>query len=134
MLIGLFPLVLCAGAIEARTQQEEPACRQIKARVLKLGAGLKARVNVKLRDGKKVEGYIGQTGEDHFYVIRTDEEVGTAAVVAYGDVVQLRKRKGSLVTWRSVSIRGGLAAGAIAAFIRSLLQGSGQVGLTEPND
>ncbi len=99
---------------------ESLSANEVKRRIESLGVGVAARVKVRLRDGMKMEGYIDLAGEDHFYLVRTDDKhVGTAAVVAYSDVVKLNGKKINL-NWRNVTIRTGLGAAAFIAFVRSL--------------
>jgi hypothetical protein len=117
----LFVLLAACGSLVAQAQGErEGAWRvtEVRAKVQKIGTGDKRRVRVRLHDGRKLEGYIGQIGVDHFYVVRTDEEKGTAAVVAFDDVRSLERRDG--VTWRDVVYRTGMGAGAILGFLRDL--------------
>jgi len=87
-------------------------------KVRKIGAGVKRRVRVELRGGRKLEGYIGQIGDEHFYVVRTDGEKGTAAVVAF-DAVQNLERRGD-TGWRDVVYRTGVGAGALLGLLRDL--------------
>ena len=123
---AVLALTLMWGAAEtARAQRAQAAgdgaaqAAQVRARVRKIGAGERARVSVKLQSGRKLEGYIGQIGEEHFYLIRTDGEKGTAAVVAFADVHSLEQRRGDL-SWRDVIYRTGLGAGAVLGFLRGL--------------
>ena len=91
---------------------------QVRTKVRKMGTGVKTRVRVRLHDGRKLEGYIAQIGEDHFYVVRTDGEKGSASVVAFDDVRSLEKRDS--LTWRDVVYRTGMGAGAVLSFLRGL--------------
>jgi hypothetical protein len=90
----------------------------VRDKVRKIGAGVKRRVRVELRGGRKLEGYIGQIGDEHFYVVRTDGEKGTAAVVAF-DAVQNLERRGD-TGWRDVVYRTGVGAGALLGLLRDL--------------
>lgn len=123
------PAVLCAallvllgtcGPATAQGQEGEGARRalEVKGKVQKIGAGVRRRVRVELRGGRKLEGYIGQIGEEHFYVVRTDAGRGTAAVVAFDAVQSLEKRGDT--TWRDVVYRTGVGAGALLGFLRDL--------------
>jgi hypothetical protein len=50
-------------------QQSKPegtTLDKVKAKVAKLGTGEKAKATVILKDGTKIKGYIGQTGNDDF--------------------------------------------------------------------
>jgi hypothetical protein len=120
VLAGL--LLMCAQAAAPAQNLTKAAERplpaaQVKKRIDKLGVGITARVRLTLRDGRVMEGYVGQAGEDHFYLVRTDEKRGTAMVVAYADVAGLKGKKASL-DWRNIHTGQGFGA----SFIVSLLQ------------
>ena len=114
----LFLLAGACGPAKAQGQGDEGARRalEVKGKVRKIGAGVRRRVRVELRGGRKLEGYIGQIGEEHFYVVRTDKERGTAAVVAFDAVESLEKRNDT--TWRDVVYRTGVGAGALLGLLR----------------
>lgn len=114
-------LFLLTGACGRATAQESEAGRralEVKGKVQKIGIGVKHRVRVELRGGRKLEGYIGQIGDEHFYVVRTDGEKGTAAVVAF-DAVQSLEQRG-VTSWRDVVYRTGMGAGALLGLLRGL--------------
>ena len=117
----LFLLLAAGGSLMAQAQEVREGGRrsiQVRAKVQKIGTNVKTRVRVKLLSGRKLEGYIGQIGEDHFYVVRTDSEKGSAAVVAFDDVRSLERRGD--ITWREVVYRTGMGAGAVLGFLRDL--------------
>ncbi|HWS99284.1 MAG TPA: hypothetical protein VN256_03355 [Pyrinomonadaceae bacterium] len=117
----LFVMFGANGSVTAQAQGERGGGRraiQVRARVHKIGTNEKTRVRVKMQDGRKLEGYIGQIGEDHFYVVRTDGEKGSAAIVAFADVQSLEKRDS--LTWRDVVYRTGMGAVAVLGFLRDL--------------
>ncbi len=67
-----------------------------------------------------MEGFIDSVAADHFYIVRTDKGyIGTAAVVAYSAVVKFNGQRVD-VNWRNVTIRTGVGASTILAFMRSL--------------
>jgi len=84
---------------------------QARVRILKLGTGERARVEVKLRDDTKVKGYVSAAGTDSFTVM--DARTGATTVVAYGDVAQVKKSGNGLSTMTKVLIGGAVAAGVI---------------------
>lgn len=85
---------------------------QIKAEVLKRGTGEKARVKVKMLDGRKMSGYISQTGEDSFTL--TNSKTGQPVVIAYNDAAKVSSG------WSS-GAKIGLIAGAAAAAALTVL-------------
>jgi hypothetical protein len=72
--------------VYAQTNQD---AEKIKADVTALGAG--ARVSVKLRDKKKLVGYIDYVGKDDFNM--SDAGKNTSQKIAYADVVQIEKKE-----------------------------------------
>lgn len=116
----LFLLAGACGRAKAQGREGEGARRalEVKVKVEKIGTGVRRRVRVELRGGRKLEGYIGQIGEEHFYVVRTDEARGTAAVVAF-DAVRSLERRGD-TTWRDVVYRTGVGAAALLGLLRDL--------------
>jgi hypothetical protein len=123
-LVGLSVMSFAAGtASSAALQKKELSAEEIKKRVENFGVGVTARVQVKLRNGTKMKGFIDSVGDDHFYLIRTDDQTGTSAIVAYSDVVQIEGKK-SFVDWRKIAYRAGTGAGVVLSILRNLrLQG-----------
>ena len=123
LLFTLFIIVMQTAdarlAHAASLMKETPSAEEVKRSIARLGIGVTARVKVRLRSGARMEGFIESAGEDHFYLVRTDERRGTAAVIPYSDVVQLKSKRAS-VDWRNVSVRIGVGAGAMIGFLRSL--------------
>jgi hypothetical protein len=118
-------MLMCASVVvpaqDSSAAREKPLpAAQVKKRIEKLGVGVTACVKVRLRDGRSMEGYVGQAGEDHFYLVRTDEKSGTASVVAYSDVASLKGKRAAL-DWRKIHTGTGFGAN----FIVRLLQNTG---------
>jgi hypothetical protein len=89
--------------------KKDLSAAEVKRRVERIGVGEAARVKVKMRDGTKMEGFIDRAGEEHFYLVRTDGQRGTAAVIAYTDVAQIDGQRG-LFDWRGIGYRAGAGA------------------------
>jgi len=68
--------------------KQSRAAEKVKVGILKLGTGTEARVEVKLRDGTKLKGYISETNEDSFVVV--DAKTGASIPVAYPQVKQVK--------------------------------------------
>jgi hypothetical protein len=100
------------GAALARAGAGEKGARfaeKVKAGVARLGAGPEARVKVKLRDGTRLEGYVGAAAEEHFVV--ADAKTGAGVRVPYA---QVRSVKGNnLSTQAKVAIGVGIAVAVI---------------------
>lgn len=66
---------------------------KVKADVASFGFGTEARVKVKLRDGRKLKGYISYAGDEKFAVI--DPKSDDTTTVPYVDVAEIKRTKGS---------------------------------------
>lgn len=75
-------------------EKEARLAVKVKEGVGKLGVGKEARVEVKLRDKTKLDGYIGEAGEDSFVVV--DAKTGEPNTVAYSSVKQIKGNNHSL--------------------------------------
>ena len=86
-------LFLCAGthAASSREQKEAKLAADVKSRIIKLGTGSTARIEVKLRDKTKIKGYVQEITEDHFVVV--DDRTGAATTIAYPQVKQVKRNK-----------------------------------------
>ena len=91
ILIGLMVYLVSGGQALAiaSSRDQTPSVEKIKARIAKRGVGEKARVEIKLRNGKTIKGYISSAGPDDFRV--TDRKTGQTTTVAYADVAEVRK-------------------------------------------
>jgi hypothetical protein len=81
----------------------------------KIGVGPKARVEVKLRDGRRLKGYLDTVGNDSLTLIRNGTTQPTT--IAFAEVDEL-KRRGGLGTGAIIGI---VAAGAGVAVLLGLL-------------
>ena len=90
MLIVLVVNLLCSLPVIATTKEEEAAkfAEKVKANVIKLGTGKDAKVEVKLKDGTKIKGYIRQIYEGSFVVI--DDKTGASTEIPYPQVKQAK--------------------------------------------
>lgn len=77
--------ILAAGADR---EKEAKFIEKVRASVTKLGTGKDARVEVKLKDGTKLKGYISQINEGSFFVV--NEKSGEATEVPYPQTKQVK--------------------------------------------
>jgi hypothetical protein len=91
-------------------QAETKALEKIKAKIAKLGVGEKARVQIKLRNGQKIKGYVSSNGPDDFAF--TERKSGTTTTVAYADIVEVRKP--GLSTGAKIGIAAAIGVGVLA--------------------
>ena len=93
------------------------ALPEAKAFIDGLGIGEKARVNVELRDGTKVSGYVRRTNEESFTVTDSDGFGFRSTTIAYGDVLKVSKGRSELtkfLIFTGVMIGGSMAGLTIA--------------------
>lgn len=101
-------------SVWAQTGGDAELAGKARAKVAKLGVGSSARVEVKLRDGAKLKGYVSASDQDSFTV--TDGKTGTTTSVPYADVSDVKKA-GSGLSSRSWIIIGSAVAGAVVTWI-----------------
>jgi hypothetical protein len=88
-LVCLLLNLTCASTASASVAEKEAQLiEKVRVGVAKLGSGPKSHVELKLRDGRKLKGYISEISDDHFVVM--DSENGTAVPVAYTQVKQVK--------------------------------------------
>jgi hypothetical protein len=92
MILALTMIVnLSCATATAIAQQVSSDAQKVKAKVVKIGVGEEARVEVRLRDGRRVKGYISESKDDYFTVV--DEKAGVATRIDYSQVQQISARK-----------------------------------------
>ena len=79
-------LLISTAPGRAQSSQQASAVAQIKADVAQIGTG--ARVSVKLRDRKRLTGYVSEINEQDFVITKAKE--GTRQALAYADVVEVK--------------------------------------------
>jgi len=106
----LIAAALGVHSTQAQTGQNAQSGEPARTHVARLGVGEKARVEVKLRDNRKVKGYVNAAGVDSFTI--TDQKTGASQTIAYADVATVKK-PGSGLKARTWIIIGAAAAAAI---------------------
>ena len=104
--------------VAQQSEKQEMTAEQVKIKVAKLGIGEKAKATIKLKDGTKTKGYVGQAGEDNF-VIR-DRKTNAPTTIRYADVAKVEANRGHS-TARNIAIGVGIGAGALLAIIAIVL-------------
>ena len=82
------PSYLSAVSAKSPSEKEARLTEKVKAGIARLGTGPEARIKLKLRDGRRVEGYISQINESAFVVM--DTKTNTATTVSYPQVKQVK--------------------------------------------
>jgi hypothetical protein len=96
------------------TEKESQFADKVKTSIAKLGTGPETRVEVKLRDGTRLKGYIAEIAADHFVV--ADAKTGVTTAVPYP---QVKKVKGNnLSTGAQIAI-----AAVVAVLVITLIFG-----------
>jgi hypothetical protein len=110
MLSGL--LLLTAFGLQgagAQSVSDQKATEKIRTKILKMGVGVNARVEVKLRDNTQMKGYISDSNQDSFTVVESG--TGASRTVFYSDTLTVKKA-GSGVSAKTWIIVGAAAVGA----------------------
>jgi hypothetical protein len=124
IIVGSLLLSLFATpAALARTKEEKEAAlaAKVKDGVAKLGAGVDAKISVKLRDKTKLKGYVSRIEEENFFI--TDAKTGAETRVAYGDVTQAKGN--NLSTGAIIAIAAGVAVGVTLLVLYIIIVSNG---------
>lgn len=76
-----------------RVEKDVQRREQVKAQVGRQGTGEKARIRVKMTDGRTLKGFIEEAGAESF-VLR-ESETWTPQTIAYSDVSKIRDKEAS---------------------------------------
>ena len=108
-------LFLCASVFaETKAEKEAKFAAKVKAQVTELGTGKDARIEVKLKDGTKLKGYVSQINENSFVVV--NEKTAAAKEVQYPNVKQVKGN--NLSTGVKIAIVVGIVA--VVVFLLSI--------------
>lgn len=113
-LIVLLVNLLCVAPVTATTKPENKEgnakfAEKVKTEIAKLGTGPDARIEVSLRDKRKLKGYVSEADETHFAVV--DAKTGAATKIEYP---QVRKVKGNnLSTGAQIALGIAVAVGIL---------------------
>ena len=110
VLLSLVVLAATPSRVACQTETDTRLLAKVKANVAALGSGSEAKVKVKLRDGKKLKGYISYVGEEKFAI--TDSEPDDTKIIAYDDVAEIKRQK-RLLPMRALLIGAGVAFAAV---------------------
>lgn len=94
---------------ETKVEKEAKFAQKVKTQITKLGSGTEAKVEVKLKDGTKLKGYISNIGEESFSV--TNDKTGTVSEVPYPNAKQVKGN--NLNTGVKIAIGVGIAIAVI---------------------
>lgn len=93
ILVGLVSNLFCTTSVVVaqQTSSNTRAVEGVKAKIVQIGTGPTARIEVRLTDGRKVKGYISEIEEDHFVIV--DEKTCAATQIAYQQVQKVKRQK-----------------------------------------
>ncbi len=114
-LVGLLFNMITVSNLHAESKEEKKIrfVERVKDGISKLGTGAEARVEVSLRNKRKLKGYVSEAGEESFVIV--DATSGAATTIAYP---QVKKVKGNnLSTDTIITIVGVGALVALMLFV-----------------
>jgi hypothetical protein len=120
-LVGLLATVTASISASAQIQSgtEQAQAEKVKLKVTKIGVGKRTRVEVRLKENRKLKGYIGAITEEHFTLV--DPKHGTVTPVTYDEVQQI---KDTSRTWLAPVILGAATVGGLMLVVSLALRGS----------
>lgn len=118
LILGLTVLVInlsLGGSVFAETRAERDAkfAEKVKTNITKLGTGKDAQIEVKLKDGTKLKGYVSEINENSFVVV--NDKTGKTSEVPYPNAKQVKGN--NLSEGVKIALAVGLLASLIAIFI-----------------
>ena len=119
LLLSLFATP--AALAKTKEEKESALAAKVKDGVAKLGAGVDAKISVKLRNKTKLRGYVSRIEEENFFV--TDAKTGAETRVAYGDVTQAKGN--NLSTGAIIGIAAAVAVGVTLLVIYIIIKTNG---------
>jgi NMD protein affecting ribosome stability and mRNA decay len=115
--VALVALVGYAGVTPAyavsREDKQARFTEKVRAGIAKLGTGEQARIQVKLIDKTRLDGYVSEATQDDFVVV--NRSTGAATRVTYAQVKQVKGN--NLSTGAKVAIGLAVLAAILAIFL-----------------
>lgn len=105
-------LVMLIGARPIAAQSKELTAAEftasVKKKIVKLGTGPEAKLQVKLQDKTKLKGYVSKVGEESFAL--RNPKTNTETTVLYPNVTQLKTKMstGEVITISALAAVGGI--------------------------
>ncbi|HRH40017.1 MAG TPA: hypothetical protein PKY82_00110 [Pyrinomonadaceae bacterium] len=100
---------------ETKAEKEAKFADKVKVNVTKLGTGTDAKIQVKLKDGTKLKGYVSQINENSFVV--TDEKTDVATEIPYPKAKQVKGN--NLNTGVKIAIIAGIFVAVLLAVLHA---------------
>jgi hypothetical protein len=82
--------LVCVASVgaDSRSDKDAKTAAKIKSAIQQLGTGPGAYVDLRLRDGTRLKGYVDEAGDDTFIVV--EEKTGGSRQVPYPQVRQVK--------------------------------------------
>ena len=112
-LVGLLLNLIFYSTAMANTEKDAKFAEKVKANIAKLGTGQDAKVEIKLKDGTKLKGYVSEVKDSGF--VLTNENTGISNEIPYLQVKQVKGNNLSLGVRIAIGIGVILAIGALLA-------------------
>ena len=87
-LVGLLLNLTFYSTAMANTEKDAKFAEKVKANINKLGTGKDAKVEIKLKDGTKLKGYVSEVKDSGF--VLTNEDTGISNEIPYLQVKQVK--------------------------------------------
>jgi hypothetical protein len=81
-----------APALAAQNNSDAQSIEKVRLKVAKMGLGDKAKVTVRMKDGRKIKGFVTQAGASDFTV--RDRKTGDPSLILYSDVLKVEDNRG----------------------------------------
>jgi hypothetical protein len=111
--------IVSIGA-ESRSDKDAQTAANVKTAIQKLGTGPAAYVEIKLRDGSRLKGYVDEIGDYTFIVV--EEKTGGSREVAYPQVKQVKGN--NLSTGAKIAIGFGVGLVILLLVFKDRIKGS----------
>ena len=111
LIFTLSNLLTVQFAIAQTNSGQMKSTQDARQAIKEIGEGYRSRVQITLKDGTKLEGYLSTVADDYFAV--TSEKTGKTGRVAYSDVAKIVKQ----APRRSFNLGAVIAVLAAAAII-----------------
>ena len=119
-LTGLLISLVASVPVSAQSQEEARQTEKVKETILKLGTGQKARVEVILKDNRKLQGHVSAVTEDQFVIV--DSKTNAATTVLYAQVQKIKVNRHPHQLAIGLAFVGGLVG--LALILAVALRGS----------
>ena len=112
LILTILVLNLSLNAVafaDTKIEKEAKFAKKVKINIAKLGTGKESKVEVKLKNGTKLKGYVSQINDNSFVVV--DDKTGVSTEIPYPQTKQVKGN--NLSTGATILIAAGLVVALI---------------------